>query len=377
MKGCAKFLAAICLILFILSATLTLLFVNVHQYLLSEGIYIRALREAGVFEKLPAIISNQMRYAMTNDPCLEDPSLCEAEGPSDDLNQGQGGPPTFLANLPEDVWEKALRNLIDPTWVETQVESVLSQVFLLFTEEPAQDVIVISMIEIKDRISGGAGYQTLTEVIEAQPDCNPEQLFELTEAIASEGLADIVMDCRPPEELLELAEPYIRSGLGEVVEEIPSTIEIQIPSEILTGDGGAATILSILRAGYRYAPWITLFWLIAVTVFAVRDLRSWLGWWGTGFFTTGLSALVVGFTLGPFVGWGVDRFFFSQQPSGISPMVWDIALDVFDRVMGSFSGRVLAQAGIILAIGLLMLIIRLFTRRISNGQIGAKLTEPR
>jgi hypothetical protein len=55
----------------------------------------------------------------------------------------------------------------------------------------------------------------------------------------------------------------------------------------------------------------------------------------------------------------------------------DIALDVFNRVIGSFSSRVLTQAGIILAIGLLMLIVRLFTRRPSNGQIGAQLTEPR
>jgi hypothetical protein len=377
MKGCAKFLAAICLLLFILSATLTLLFVNVRLYLLTEGIYIRALREAGVFEKLPAIVADQLRYGMKYNPCLEDPSLCEGEGAPEGFNQGQGGPPSYFANLPEEAWEEVLRTMVDPAWVESQVETVLNQVFSLLTEEHAQSAIAISMNEIKDRIGGGEGYQAVVEVIDAQPGCTPDQLLDLTEAIAHEGLSDIIVQCRPPGDLMNQVEPYIRFGLMEVVGELPSIIEIDIPGQMMASDRGVTTILSILRATFRFAPWITSFWLMAVTVIAVRDLRSWLGWWGTGLFTTGLSGLVVGFALGPFLGWSVDRFLVSQGPGGVSPMVMDIALDVFNRVIGSFSSRVLTQAGIILAIGLLMLIVRLFTRRPSNGQIGAQLTEPR
>jgi hypothetical protein len=377
MKGCLKILAAICLMLFILNATLTLLFMDVRLYLLSEEIYMRALLEAGIFEKLPAIVADQLRFGLTYNPCLEDPSLCEGEGSPGNLGQSQGGPPSYFANLSEEVWEEMLRSLIDPIWVESQVESVLNQVFSLLIEEPTQNTIVISMIEIKDRIGGDAGYQAVAEVINSQPDCTPDQLLELTEAIAGEGLSDIVVQCRPPEDLMAMMEPNIRSGLAEVIGELPSTIEVNIPDEIMASDGGVATVASILRATYRYAPWITLFWLMAVTVFVVRDLRSWLGWWGNGFFAVGLSSLIVGFALGPFLGWSVDRFIHSQRPGGISPMMMDVALDVFDRVISAFSSRVLAQSGIILAVGLLMLIIRLFTRHKSKGQIGAQLTDPR
>jgi hypothetical protein len=176
---------------------------------------------------------------------------------------------------------------------------------------------------------------------------------------------------------MDLVEPYVRSGLSEVSSSLPSIMEVDIPAELRTAGSGAATALAVARATFQYAPWIALFWLLWVTVFAVRDLRSWLRWWGDGLFLTGLSLLVIGFAAGPFFTWSVERMIDSRGISGFSPNVLALVLDVFNLVVDGFSQRLLVQAGIILGIGVLMLIVRLFTRRPSNGQVGTQLSEPR
>ncbi|TFH35697.1 MAG: hypothetical protein E4G99_06685 [Anaerolineales bacterium] len=137
------------------------------------------------------------------------------------------------------------------------------------------------------------------------------------------------------------------------------------------------TVISVIRASFLYAPWIALFWLLAVTVFAVRNVRSWLGWWGSGLFMIGFTALLFGLAFDPFLGWGVNRLVISQAQSGFSPGTMEMAINVLHRIVAGFSKPFLAQAGVILGVGLIMLMFRLFTGPRSKGEIGTKLTEPR
>lgn len=378
MKGCARILAAICLVLFIVSAVIALLLVNIRFHLLSPETYSQAFSDAGVYEKLPGLAADQLLYGMAFNPCLADPSQCEGEGTEAGTpGVGEGGPPGYFSNLPEDVWGSILSDLIDPSWLEAQTESVMEQVFSILTEGSTQESIVLSLVEIKDRVRGEGGYRAVLNAIQAQPDCTLEQMLEITEAFASQGLSDSVLICRPSEDVMALVEPYVRSGLAEVVETLPASVEIDIPAELRVANSGAATALSIARAAFQFAPWIALFWLLAVTVFAVRDVRSWLGWWGSGLFMTGLVTGIMGAVIGPVLGWSLDRYLLSQGPSDFSPAVMTIALDVVDSIVSGYSGRVIPQAGLILGIGLLMLIFRLLTKPRNQGQIGQSLTEPR
>ncbi|TFH31846.1 MAG: hypothetical protein E4G99_13465, partial [Anaerolineales bacterium] len=201
MKGCSRFLASASLLFFVISAVVALLLVNIRTYLLSPETYVQVLDEAGVYDDLPAIAADQLRFSLTADPCPEDPSFCEDGGALADPEAGQDGPPGYFANLPEGAWEEVLSKLIDPAWLESQFESALEQVFSILTGEPAADAIVISLVELQNRVNGEAGYQAVLSVIEAQPDCTPEQIQTLSQIVMSGGMSDAMLNCRPPEDV--------------------------------------------------------------------------------------------------------------------------------------------------------------------------------
>ncbi len=377
MKGCARFLASVALLLFIVSGALAVIFINMRLFLLVPQTYSAALNEEGVYEELPAIIADQLIYGMTYNPCLEDPDACEGEEPAQPSLENGAGVPGYFADLSADDWETMLEALIDPIWIQEQIEQVLDQVFSLLTGDLETGSIVISFETIKSRIEGGAGYDALLEVMQAQPECTPEQLEEISKAILSNALSDSIIQCYLPEDIMSLAEPYIRSGLGEVVGEVPSTIEIDIPQEIY-GSGRAATGLSIARGIFRFSPWVALFWLLTVTVLAVRDLRSWAGWWGIGSFLCGLSVLAVGLSSGALLSWGLNRTLETQSLSGISPIFMSSGLRVVNRIAEGFATRLLISSGLLIGIGLVLLVIRFFSQDRSNRkQFGEPLTQPR
>lgn len=377
MKGCARVLATISLFLFVLTATLAIILINVRQHLLSPQTYSQALDLEGVYDELPALVADQLRYSISFNPCLEDSELCDGGGPPENSEEGGSGFPGYFVAFPEQVWEGVISALIETSWMEDQIEAVLDQVFSILTEETPSDVIAISLEGINDRMQGETGFQVIIDVINTQPACTSDQLNVLTQAFTSDGLIDAMIQCKPPQELMNLVEPKIRSALGEIVGMLPSSVEFEIPTEITSPRRSAATILSIARGAFKFAPWIALFWLFAISVFVVRDLRSWLGWWGTGLFMTGFCTLAFGLTLEPIIEWSLGRMILSQGVTAFSPTLIDTALRVANNIRYSFSLRLMTQAGILLGVGLLMLIIRLMLRSGSNGQIGTRLTEPR
>ncbi len=374
MKGCTRSLATLSLILLILSAVVALFLVNMRLFLFSPEVYASALSDEGVYDRLPAIVADQLGYSLTYNPCEEDPSVCEGEGP---VEAGTGGPPAYFANLPEGAWESILSELIDPGWLQDQTESVLDQLFGILTGETSSDAIILSFTEVRDRIKGDAGVTAVLSVIEAQPPCTTEQLNELGQIVLEAGTSDIVLNCNPPDDVIREIEPYIHSSLEEVAGSLPTRIEIRIPETLRDAGSGAATLLSIAQAAVRYAPWVALFWLLAVSVFGVRDLRSWLGWWGTGFLMIGLSELLTALVVPPMLGWNIDRFLLDRGTSGFSPETIELVYGIFQRIVNGFLVRVMAQSGVILAIGLVMLIARMFTRPPSRGEVGRRLVEPR
>jgi hypothetical protein len=374
MKGYARVLAAISLFLFILTATVALTLVNIRLFLLSPETYSQAFKLEGVYDEIPAIAADQLRYSMSFNPCFKNPELCEKEGTQDN---SLGGLSRYLVNVPAQVWESVISVLIDASWVEDQIEAVLGQFFSILMEEAPSDAIVISLEDIKNRIEGNTAYQAIVDVMSTQPECTVDQITALIQALTSEDFNDAIVRCNPPMEVLQLVEPYVRSGLEEIVGMLPSRVVIEIPPELNSPRGSTATILSIFRGLFRYAPWIAAFWLLALSIFIVRDLRSWLGWWGIGLFMTGFSTLAIGLTLGQLVGWSQDRIDLSQTASDFSPTLMSAAMRVADNIMNDFSLRLLTQAGILLGVGLLMIIIRMIARPGSNGQIGTRLIGPR
>ncbi len=377
MKGCARILAGIALLLFVISAALTIMVLNVRLFLLAPETYSEAFRQEGVYQELPALAADQMLFSMTYNPCQEDPSRCEGEGPSEQPESLEGGLPGYFANLPEQSWETVISALVDPLWLEEQTEAVLAQIFGLYTGEGIPDSIVISLQEIKDRVDSDAGYNAILEVMQAQPDCTLEQVAELTQVLITRGLSDAIIRCNPPAELMAQAEPFIRSGVAVVVQDLPANVEIALPSQLLNPEGPVGLGLNLVRSALQYAPWVSLFWLVLITVLVVRDIRGWLGWWGSGLVLTGLTTIGAGLALRPLSVWGMERVLQLQQGGGLSPGLVNTGLRVATNITNGFSSRIMVTSAIVLGLGLLMLVARYFFKDQSKRQIGAPLPQPR
>jgi hypothetical protein len=378
MRGCARFIAFVGLLLFVISAVSSVLLLNARDYLLSPETYTQGLREAQVYDQLPAALADQMRYGNSNNPCLEDPDLCGDEAGSETIEDNSlEGMPRYFSSLPDEVWEAVIVQLLDPSWLEAQGSSVLDQIFTLLTEGPRDQQIFISFTGIKERVKSEAGYKAVLEVLQAQPDCSSDQLLELIQSITSGAINEVELFCNPGEADSGLVEAYIRAGLSQISGTIPPFIELDLPQAFRDAGSPAATALAVLRVIFQYAPWMALFWLLWMTVFAVRDVRSWLRWWGDGFFITGLSLLIIGFAAGPFWRWSTEQMIIARGATGFAPKMLTLVLDVFNIIVEGFSQRILTQAGVILGLGLLLLLLRLFTASRPTGEIGTKLKEPR
>ncbi|MEJ2010777.1 MAG: hypothetical protein P8X64_00965 [Anaerolineales bacterium] len=60
-------------LLFLLSAPVSLIMWNVDNYLLAPDPYLQALEDEDFATRLPSIAAEQIYYSLTYNPCLEDP----------------------------------------------------------------------------------------------------------------------------------------------------------------------------------------------------------------------------------------------------------------------------------------------------------------
>ncbi len=279
--GClANLFALIFAILFILSAPIALLLLNIQWQLLQSGIYKRALAEQNVYGRLPAMVAETLTGSFVFNPCEANPDdeRCKQEGPADPREQmlypvftttspqlrtclrqvlgaeafaalsagkrvataGEslkikpcikqyglpaqvrnpgGGAPLYLFMLERSDWEAILTALLPADWFQAQTESVLDQLFAYLDFKT--DSVRVSLIELKERLHGDAGTVLITRILRAQPPCTPEQLARLARAGANIG--DIQL-CRPPDAVLDLTMSRLGSIAGQVWDQLPDEV---------------------------------------------------------------------------------------------------------------------------------------------------------
>ena len=95
-----KLIAGILVLVFIISALTSILLLALNSQLFSPDFYLDVFKEVELFDDLPEIAANQIKYVMGYNPCLEDPTKCEGDGSEEEVNQesdsNQGGPPSYF-----------------------------------------------------------------------------------------------------------------------------------------------------------------------------------------------------------------------------------------------------------------------------------------
>lgn len=177
----AKTLALICATLFVAAALGVMGLFTAGQQLLSPAPYKRALARQHIYERLPALVAADLAVSVE-------------EASEEAL-------PFKFASRQD--FERILSDLLPPEWLRAQAEGVVDQVFAHLRSDDEQASIVISLAEVKERISGPQGTDAILRLIRSWPPCTAEEALVWRTLAATGNLPEEVPTCRPPEEMMD------------------------------------------------------------------------------------------------------------------------------------------------------------------------------
>ena len=450
----AQLLAGVFSILFVVTAVFVLLLISIDQALLSPETYKRALAGQAIYERIPALVAEQLGAFETfvSDPCAENPLVCRIDGASPELQAcltdvlgqealvdigtfkrnpteaelqvaqpcldqyGRGPtkdsalaaaspesqacvrealgeevfdtllnderPPTdgeireialcseqpggnsdgsgfggdsmaFMNNLTPGDWERLIGTLLPPDDLREMSEQALDQVFAFLDGET--DSAKVSLVAMRDRLTGQAGAEVIEILLAAQPPCTEAQLAQLAINVSS-GEGDLVL-CQPQVEDADALVLDMQKQWDALVAEMPDEAQIikpASPSSSIQG-GGPEGVLTAVRYLHRYV-WLGLLvplaLLLVVMLFGVRSRKGWLRWWGIPLFIAGLLTLGLGIAAVPALDWAWVGYIADKIPPMFSASISDVAHELADSVVRELSQTIMLVAGLASLIGL-------------------------
>jgi len=360
----AKFFATILAIFFVVTALLALPLSTASWRLFGPNPYKHALAEEAIYERAPALASEQIAYSIAYDLCSGD--LDCVEEMQDEQSGGDvldpGIVPSFLLNLTEKDLESIVADLAPPRWIREQAERVIDQTFayLNFGGDPD---ITVSLIAFKRRLAGEEGTRAFMRMALAQPPCTPEQIaiVESDEDIAPEDMPI----CRPPQPLRERyadkARETLQAVAADVVDEInvitlaeEEGVSISLPEEPASWRDDPRIEFQIIRWSLRLSPFVPLVFLLLVTLVAVRSWRSWARWWSIPLLIVGVAGLLLAAAALP-ANLALCAYGVNQVSPEFSQSLVQAALDVEKHIARSLAAWIAIESGILTLLGLLLL----------------------
>ncbi len=375
----AKSIAALFAVLFVATTILVSLLIGFDHTLLRAGTYKRALAENGVYEQLPSLVAEQLSLVkdFLADPCGANPLGCSIDGASPELEaclmdvlgedaymeigtgqrspteaelqdsapcleQFHGAPQpgpesgspdesqpssdrsiagpqmTYLENLSSGQWQALILHLLPPDELREMTETMLDQLFAYLNGET--DTAKMPLVKLRARLTGQAGRDLLSLLIDAQPPCTEEQQAQINSGdFGGEGQPPLV--CAASGEALEKQMTELQGQLNEASTKIPDEAALVKPPSASDPSSGGGPLgkdphaaLQKIDTTIRLSPLLPLALLLLVTLFGVRSLKCWLRWWGIPFFVAGLIPLCIGIAALPAFEWAWVRYAVPRFP---------------------------------------------------------------
>jgi hypothetical protein len=333
-----RLLAVLLCLLFIVTIIIVLLLVNADSMLLSPTVYENALARERIYERLPDLAATQIYMGMhpagegvtwesggnplqyagaeatacvqgaLGDQTYRDilggirtPTPQEIQSMTEcgvGGNTGSSGAPAFFKTLTKDQWASILRTLLPPSWLQSQMESVLAQGFNILEKPGAPLSITIDMRELKTRLTGPSGTDAVLQIIDSLPACpagyqpnasNPSQLLE----------------CKPPDQMMAAFKPQVAKALADATAGIPDQLDVlkqlrdagTLNIESLNLPIGPRQLLQVGRWVVRLSPILCVVLLLLVTLLVVRSWKGFLRWWGYPLLSAGVAVLLTAIIL--------------------------------------------------------------------------------
>jgi hypothetical protein len=343
-NGGNKLLSILCALALILSTAISLVWVNFDRTLMVSSTYKKALVEERFYDRLPAILADQLVRLLYS-------------GKSSDKV------PSLFKSTATNEMEKGVTLLLPAEQVRLQSEDLLDQIFAYINGQ--QDSIQISWVPFKQRLAGPDGLEAALQMIRSQPVCTFEQLQQiLTVTFTGEG--DLVL-CRPSDELLELLSPLVQFQINILVTLIPDSVTVSIPAgpnptnfgPFGQGPAGGMRLGLLL---FRLSPLLPLFFLILISLLAVRTVRDLLRWWGIPAFSAGLLTVITGIIVPSIFEWCWSTRLIPRLPVNASLELVSALHDLIRVVFQNFLSAIYWSGGVLAFLGLIMWIASVFIK---------------
>ncbi|HLP09039.1 MAG TPA: hypothetical protein VK178_12805 [Opitutaceae bacterium] len=258
----ARFLAVVLAAVFVVFTVFAVFARPLGTQMLDPQTYKRVLLEKQLAERLPEVVAETIGKAAAT---AGKPGAT-VERSSDDVGSMMG-----------DFSEADLKTLIAAAlpadYVRAQSESLLDQFFSYVHSEATRPTVKLSMVDLKQRLSGGVVEDAYIRILQTKPPC-------------SGTLQSLPTDCCPPAEQLPELRARFREMIGPAVRDMPDSVDLFDDR----GSAHAETVYAklakvrdrvrVLAVVARWSWAVSVLLLVGVAVFAVRSLRGLLLWWG-------------------------------------------------------------------------------------------------
>ena len=326
-----KIVAGICAVLFVISGVIALLAFNIESKAFTSETYKQAFEDQKLYEHMPEILANALHTSIAEN----------------------GNAALYLKPLTVADWQATITSLLPPEELKTITDGALESVFHYLNGKA--DSAVISLLPFKTHLAGPSGMEVIKQILRVQPACTAEQLLQLGLGLLG---GDIKL-CNPPEELIGLMTPLIESQLQVLTTAIPD--EITLISGTSSGTPNDPRIkLDRVRALMKVTPFFPLFFLFALSVFAVRTLTDWLKWWGYPFLITGAISALFAWLGAPILGLVAQRVLQDQGAGFIPPIFLSTLRETVSTVTNQILNPVVIEGLILAVLGLIMVLVAMY-----------------
>jgi hypothetical protein len=332
-KTLISVLAILFAVLFVGSMAVAFALYNMEQSVFNADLYIRALDEENVYQRLPELTAQALSMA--------------SQRPE------RNGMLSLFRNLSDQEWQTLVTELFSPEVLRNMAADTITQIMAYLNGQSNQ--VVLSLTNLKAYLQSPEGINAVYGMLKAQPDCTAEQLTAM--ALNQQALTL----CNPPETFMFVdLRPIIETGIKNTIALIPEQVILVSPN-----GNRAQTLrdLQALRLFMRLSPLVPLLCLLAVTALIVRSLHSWLTWWGYPLLAAGLVSMSLSLMSGLMTSLLFRFFIVPALPEALPPDIVSVFQDLTATIVRDAVRPILLVAGIMALIGLIMVALTFLLRK--------------
>lgn len=338
----ARFLAVVLAAAFVV-VTVAMVFVRpLGTQMLAPQTYKDVLREKKVAERLPEIAAETIAAA----------TAAAGKDAKAGANVEREDVPDFLAGFTRADLQTLLAAALPADYVRGQAEGAIDQFFNYVNSDSPRPSVKLSLVDLKQRLSGGVLEDAYVKVLQGKPPCGAD-----TKSLPSA--------CCPPADRLPEVREQFRTMIKGSVKEMPESVDLFEARESAQADavyGMVGKLRDRLRWFAFAARWswvLPALLLLGVAVFGVRSFRGLLLWWGIPCLLAGGFAVVCALPSAAMGDWFFVVAIKPYLPPEIPLLAMQTVLGVVTAIAKVVFGAVL-KVGTGLALGGLVAVVLSF-----------------